>query len=357
MNRETSVYLDLVRFIAAMIVMFSHLGDSKWTGGVGWQTVPFGVFAVTAFFVLSGYVIAFAAATKERDPGSFVLHRLARIYSVALPALALSLLLTLLADTVLPARSVHWGSDPASVYMSSALFLNQIWFFDVTPDNNGPYWSLGYEAWYYIIFGLSVFVRGSWRFWLTGAAMIIAGPRILLMLPVWLTGTLAYKFTRQCKVPKYVAFGAWITTTLAILALAYWQLCDALACDCWPQAAHSRPLNAFGQYLEDYLIGLLFALNFVALHFSAPLWKNIAAFFEKPVRWLAGASFTIYLMHYPIALFLIAASPWPVGTLLEQAFVTAGTIIAVFALAEVTERKKAAWRSALSRLFGKAVAY
>ena len=52
-----SVYLDLVRFIAAFIVFLEHAKLSKLIHGPAW-TSGLATVAVAAFFVLSGYVIA-----------------------------------------------------------------------------------------------------------------------------------------------------------------------------------------------------------------------------------------------------------------------------------------------------------
>jgi len=56
------------------------------------------------------------------------------------------------------------------------------------PVWNPPYWSLCYEVWYYALFGAAVYLPPARRMlWLVLLAAI-AGPRILLLLPVWLAG-------------------------------------------------------------------------------------------------------------------------------------------------------------------------
>ena len=67
MNRTTSIYLDLVRFLAAVVVLLTHLAYKRFTGGliIEWRT--YGNDAVMVFFVLSGYVIAHTVATRDRE--------------------------------------------------------------------------------------------------------------------------------------------------------------------------------------------------------------------------------------------------------------------------------------------------
>lgn len=87
MNRATSLYLDVVRPVAALVVLLSHVGDQlSFLASAGVQ-------AVDVFFVLSGFVIAHVSASRERDPRVYFISRAARIYSVAIPTLILTVIL------------------------------------------------------------------------------------------------------------------------------------------------------------------------------------------------------------------------------------------------------------------------
>ena len=85
MNKALSLYLDLVRFMAAMLVFIFHMSYFA-----GWE-VPFvgayGSEAVIAFFVLSGFVISYTAKNKHADLRDYTLSRLARLWSVVVPAI------------------------------------------------------------------------------------------------------------------------------------------------------------------------------------------------------------------------------------------------------------------------------
>jgi peptidoglycan/LPS O-acetylase OafA/YrhL len=344
MNRQTSVYLDLVRFAAAVVVMVSHLGGGRWTGGLGWQLVPFGAPAVDVFFVLSGYVIAYAVEERERDLASYAINRAARIYSVALPVLLLTAAFGAVGSVLRP--DFEWGDTSFGSYLISVLFANQLWFASVQPGNNGPFWSLGYEVWYYVIFGCAAFFSGRIRLWLTAISLVVAGPRIALMLPVWLVGVAAYRFTRRTR-SSSVAGGLTllIFSTVALGALAVWQFHYAFTCAyCYLHPAYIRPLWDWRDYAADYGIGILIACNFVGFFLSARCWVAPTAFIRRPMQWIAGATFTLYLLHYPLAQFLVAVSPWKPGSWPQQAFVYGVTLTAVFVIAQLTERKKNIWR-------------
>ncbi|MDP9097025.1 MAG: acyltransferase family protein, partial [Pseudomonadota bacterium] len=80
-----SSYLDLFRTLAAVVVVLSHLVPNLF----GIDVIP-GHDAVMVFFVISGYVIAFAAENRDRTIDHFVVNRLARLWSVLLPSVLIS---------------------------------------------------------------------------------------------------------------------------------------------------------------------------------------------------------------------------------------------------------------------------
>src|SRR4051812_33489695 len=90
MNRETSVYLDAVRFLAALAVFFSHVGARYFSNGFLWQAVSLGAPAVVVFFVLSGFVIGYVTERRETSGHDYVVARAARLYSVVVPTLLLT---------------------------------------------------------------------------------------------------------------------------------------------------------------------------------------------------------------------------------------------------------------------------
>jgi len=89
MNRSFSLYLDLVRFLAALTVLLFHASGLEF---VKVDTVlgHYGREAVIVFFVLSGFVIAYTADQKDSTLPEYATHRISRIYSVVIPALILT---------------------------------------------------------------------------------------------------------------------------------------------------------------------------------------------------------------------------------------------------------------------------
>lgn len=74
--------------------------------------------------------------------------------------------------------------------------------------------------------------------------------------------------------------------------------------------------------------------------------------FARPIQALAGASFTLYLCHLPILQFVSACMPWPSMDPRSRLIVFSTTLVIIFLLAMVTERKKEPWRRAIVYVLG-----
>ncbi len=202
MTPAFSVYLDLVRATAALLVLFYHAATNIELGGA-WLRPAFahtGTPGVIIFFVLSGFVITWASDTKEKtsqgllhqSPGAAVVGRDPGVRG----------------DPYLPTRSASPSirssirrsrtgrrclARPFSHLAMSGVFLNQIWFLDVRPLSNNPFWSLSYEWWYYAAFGFFMLIPGRIGSLLALAALAVMGPKIWLLFPIWLMGVFVYR--------------------------------------------------------------------------------------------------------------------------------------------------------------------
>ncbi len=82
-----SLYLDLVRVLSAAAVVAAHFAYTGAVAPGAWGVASeMGREAVIVFFVLSGFVIAASTSQRRPDGRAYALSRLARLYSVALPA-------------------------------------------------------------------------------------------------------------------------------------------------------------------------------------------------------------------------------------------------------------------------------
>ena len=127
----------------------------------------YGRTSVIVFFVLSGFIIAWVTETRERTFEDYAFSRIARLYSVIVPAFLLSAVLDRLAigiDPQLYGPVLRLSPTEQFLgYALSAVFLGESWVLAMLPGCNVPFWTLNYEAWYYVLFGAALFLRGRRR--------------------------------------------------------------------------------------------------------------------------------------------------------------------------------------------------
>jgi len=344
------VYLDLVRLTAATVVFLGHAGLQRISGGLLWQFGRFGETAVDIFFVLSGFVIAYVISTKEVTAQDYTINRLARVYSVALPAVIVSALLDagcrVLAPTAYAAFPAYLIDGSGANLAAALVFVNHHWFSWTQPGMDGPYWSLCFEVWYYLSFGFLTFGRGGWRYAGVAGTLLVAGPKIAALFPLWLLGVGCFHLSQRVTLPRAPGLLVWLGT---LAALVLWD----------PQANRgSYPFMMFEAswtYLAgdaaDYAMGGLFALHILGFRAISGQLATTMGAISRPIRYFAGASFTIYLFHYPLLYFMTAVTPWPNTDWRSRTLVFLGTPLLLLAIAAVTERRKDAWRRAFIHLF------
>ena len=163
LDSRMSVLLDFVRGAAAVGVLVGHAGQLGLLGK-GWPLDDtFQHSAVVIFFVLSGLMIQQSASRDGMTLTGFARARAARILPVTLFALAFSTLMLLCLARFIPLTAIssdHVELSPATVIMPM-LFLSER-SGGIEPAFNPPFWSLCYEVWYYVLFGIWTFLRG-WK--------------------------------------------------------------------------------------------------------------------------------------------------------------------------------------------------
>jgi peptidoglycan/LPS O-acetylase OafA/YrhL len=352
MSLAVSVYLDLFRMAAALVVFLSHTAGSGLTGFLVPEAGSFGSEAVAAFFVLSGFVIGYVADTRENAPGSYAVSRLARVYSVALPAIIITLACDAAGRALQPdlysPGPIDWQPTTWLNLFCTVFFVNELWNADVQLGTNGPYWSLGFEVWYYVLFGLVVFTRRFRRIAAVVVWLAFVGPRVSLAFPIWLMGCAAYIFSKRRQSAPTFGFVLFCATILI-----YWPFHLRFGQPFKLQLKLVFGYDTLRGYGYYYTLGALICLNFIGFSLMSRVVSGFAARIAKPVRWLAGATFTFYLMHLPIAVMLCAISPWPPQSTVTRVIVLGGTILLVLVLAEFGERRKTWWRGVFAALLSR----
>jgi peptidoglycan/LPS O-acetylase OafA/YrhL len=342
MRKSTSVFLDLLRVLAALTVFGAHVIQILYANSL-W--VPSHAMVIV-FFVLSGYVIAFSSLGKAGlTARKYTIARLSRLYSVVIPALLLTLVLLLIGMAINPAyyRAVLTDYEAAR-FVITGLFLQSVWWRNLVPPDNGPFWSLGYEFWYYVIFGVVLFAR-TWqgKIGLTLLCCLIVGENVLLLFPIWLLGVALFMYGDRVVIPRGVAAAGFFLVIGTVSA-------SMLLLPDYPEQGGYPPLFYSASYITDWIIGLQLGavIWFYTRAFDALVYPERLA---RAVQWTAGHTFSLYLYHFPVILFFGALGIFN-PTVWWQAAVEIVLILAIIvALSEITESKRGHWKKAMETIW------
>lgn len=367
MTRGFSLYLDALRFLAAMVVFASHMGYERFTRGtMDWiRELNLGSDAVVVFFVLSGFVIAHTTFARQRGAQAYAQARIARLYSVIIPALIATFALDMAGRALFPAAYDGWwfsGEAMGEQYLRGLTFTTQLWGENMRVGTNGPFWSVAYEAWYYAGFGVAVFCRGAARWVILGLMAVVAGPAILLLAPCWLMGVALQRALTGGLGNGLSRTSGWILALapwgLYALALA-WQVPEHLYVQTYLLLGEQAPHALLGfsdEFLWNFLISALMAAHFAGVYRLAQEASWIGPKAEAAIRWWAGATFSIYLFHYPILTFLHGLPGYDGANPLHALGIAGAALAACLALAEISERRLDTWKRIVAGVFSRASA-
>ncbi len=351
MTGPLSICLDLVRFAAALVVLVCHAAQAKLYSG-WFPNIPLAQhYAVVVFFVLSGLVITASIVRRPTTFTHFAIARIARILPVSIAALAFATL-AFVAVTALGGSAQHtdtYGQLSWRGTILPLLFMSEsMW--GAGPVWNPPYWSLCYEVWYYALFGAAVLLRGSLRIAALAVFAVLAGPRVLLMLPVWLVGVTLVLSPRARQIRPLTGavllftgmIAAWFHTEMVLPGL---RLMRDLA------GPWSNELSFSRFALSDFLLALAVALGFAGLRPLVNRWPGPWHMMAVPARALAGFSFTLYLFHWPMLLLLKTVGLTAGESVPSFALQVLGILCACYLVSLLTERQSKRVRTWLEHVF------
>jgi peptidoglycan/LPS O-acetylase OafA/YrhL len=267
--------------------------------------MPASHHAVILFFVISGFSVAFSADKIDRNPSEFLAARLSRIFSVAVPAILITLLIDFASKAVHPQASDLWQLNRWFSYLVFALsFSGELWFTSIHPFSNIPFWSLNYELYYYLFFAALLINSQVLRILCSSIVLLVIGPKIALLLPCWLCGVGLYEWSKRSpknttptnRHPLFI-FLVWAFFVLSYLAItqsdvATWTL------------SFAQNYQSKLRYSKDFVFDTALAVAFsfcLFLHSRANL-----TFEEQPrtfISKLAPLTFALYALHYPMLKF------------------------------------------------------
>jgi peptidoglycan/LPS O-acetylase OafA/YrhL len=312
--RESSKYqpeIDGLRAVAILAVLLFHVGAKGFQGGFA---------GVDVFFTISGYLITGLIVSEIESTGSlrfgnFYLRRMRRL----LPALFVTLVVTTVIAALMltPEHMTRFGGSLAAAALSASniFFWHESGYFD-TESLTKPLlhtWSLAVEEQFYLI----------WPILLVLAMKVPRhAMKIVIVLGLLSFAAVAWNFERG------LGFGDDSTTAFFWMPFRIWQFA-AGAVLVWLQR-HWRPGAKFTDLM--LLAGLVLVVGTVMLADETsrfPYWAAIPAclgtvlilyprssiaepafpltgiVLRNPVaRWLGHVSYSVYLVHWPIIVFI-----------------------------------------------------
>ena len=317
------VHLDMLRGVAAILVLVNHARAYTFIPyseleevSIIW--VPFYAFtslghqSVIVFFALSGFLVGGPMLQQIfQNTFSFKFYafkRITRLWIVLLPALFLTMVLDQLGMMITNGYGYMggirelYGLGPGGENMRYApltLVANLLFLQEILTSpfgSNGPLWSLSYEFWYYCAFPfifLVVTFRSGKFFGICSLAVCVALGfflpfNILKLGTVWAAGALSFYFLQKrstmfSDISSHYRAGA-------VIAIPFLMVI-------------SQVLEAYGDILLGISIAVLLPL---IAHQSSS-----SRLYERLARRLSDISFSLYLAHSPVLVFLTATLIFP----------------------------------------------
>jgi len=347
LSQQSSVFLNLVRLTAAELVVLGHY-ITKYQPAAPYDDLfrlgsTMGGAAVLLFFTLSGLLISLSLFSKLDQPNSnygfrsYFIDRFSRIYSGLIPALILSAVIAALiyaTNYSYYAELTTMQTAPSALtFTMTALMLDRfpVEFFNsllsgwgltfplpqITPFGfNGILWTLVVDWWIYMFFG-----------WITIGALAFVGKRqktTLFKIGFFVVALLLSLVLAGLFLEYSGLVIAWFLGTLITLALSSEKLRTKLQKSSIKQmltlllpiclvatALAVYTTFAWTSQFYDPTLGLTLSLcvfltvlllNIGSLKPVAKLLQSKLS--QKVVANGAGFSYTLFLTHYPIIIFL-----------------------------------------------------
>lgn len=355
MSRITPIQskqLDSIRGLSALIVLLGHTHQAFIRPTFSETSVYVGFFtqfAVMVFFVLSGFLIGKSICNNIARNGQFSIFQYAkdralRLYPPLIAAIILMIALVLIAPYFFSSGTNNYLQIPgfrfirqifttdAQQIFGSLVFINE--FKTSTPTVNGPLWSLSLEVWYYVIAAI-IFLWPSQKLitviLFTITALITYNNQLFFMLmPVWFSG-FGLAFIHQKRPHMHnkafgIMFGLLTIGTITCIWLVF-----------------TREPSGSGIWLDRMnhyrLISGLWFSCFLALIMGGAL--RFPTTFHKT----ASFSYTLYIIHFPILIFIVGMTQQLIIKSLTNALIISTSAISIavflsFGISKFVENKK-----------------
>lgn len=261
---------------------------------------------VMALFALSGFLICQSACNNIQQNGQFIIQKYvkARINRIVPPlysACGFLLLLYWLSPFVFASGNREFTiiSDTmsqANMSLNTESLLGILFFVNgfitETPASNFAFWSLSFEAWFYILFGLLLLPNRKIDMSFALLCLIILSALnyvFLLYVCIWIAGAMAaLLYNHQYRLTLKQTTMIVTVITIMLMSAAYFGLIIF---------KNSLDTQKFLLAIYGAWVGILLA---VMLYLISMGRIRI----QLPFQFVAPSSYTVYLLHFPLLLFI-----------------------------------------------------
>ncbi|WP_308490890.1 acyltransferase family protein [Microbacterium terrisoli] len=332
--------LDGLRGIAALVVVVHHAllvspsfaaayyggptPDNPWLIALAYTPLHLmwgGAEAVVLFFVLSGFVLSRAARSRSFDWFAYFPSRILRLYVPVIAAVAFAFAILLLPHD--GATSSPWLTGRVTGYPLHDI-LRDLTLLGGSSGVVSPLWTLRWEVIFSLLLPVAAYFARLIPAWMLGIACVVMSAigasqdvASLQYLPIFGIGVALEGMwdgiSRMVeRATRHVGWLVWtaVLAVATVLLSMHWLLLLPLG--------HSAAV-AFSQ--APIVIGA--AIFVVAAVHCAPLRRALT---WRPVVLLGAISFSLYLIHEPIVIFmanLTDAMTWTLLTAVPLALITA----------------------------------
>lgn len=323
--------IEGLRAVAVLLVLAYHARVPGVSGGY----IGVDVFFVVSGFLITGLIVRELATTGTLDLGAFYARRARRL----LPASLLVIAATVVASAVIlpPLRVVDVAADgaAAAVYAGNVRFALQATDYlqaELDPSPLLHFWSLGVEEQFYLFWPALLLLAAGRRIDLRRIAVVVGivavgslalslawtqtdAPLAFFLLPAraWelaVGAGLALAAVPLARMPPWLATGS---VGVGLAAIAVGAVAFDLATP-FPGTAALLPVGGAALVVAGGL-----------RHPLGPLSRLLAV---RPMTWIGGISYSLYLWHWPILVLPAAAVGAPLPGVVRIGLVALTIVIA-----------------------------
>lgn len=305
--------VDALRGIAALLVCWFHITNGYPGYPSGWlrRSGAEGHLGVSIFFVISGFVIPYALHAARYQPGDYGRFLVRRMIRIDAPCYATSLLIV----TLTALFGASWGETRLKdiTLLQTVLHLGYLNYIAGQEFFCGVFWSLAIEFQYYLMIGLLL-------------PLLCAPDRWQRLFPYAFLGVMAViADSRQ------LLFHYGFLFLLGILT--FHRRSGSIA---WRGYLLALPLLAAGVvYTRGPAEAIAATATALCIAAARTTWPAL----PPPLLWLGSLSYSLYLIHPPVGMRLVALGQrlhWPQA--LSAAVALGGSLCAAVLLHRLVER-------------------